>query len=198
MGKFQSGKCLALGKERQPRQRNTGIRFDNRLICQPNITHLPRRADNQSVQSPIGNQQIRPVSHNKGPCAALPGQAHKDHQLLPILRAGQPPGRATNAEGCESVHRHIPLHGQIRQIVPDDFVQLFIPSHILLLQIRFFFPSSAAPIIPAAEPSSALTIRVRRSGSQGMLCWATIRRTGNSSCSSCSLLTPPPMASVSG
>ena len=53
-------------------------------------------------------------------------------------------------------------------------------------------------MIPALLPNWALTIRVRLSRLQGMLSCSTNRRRGSSSCSSLSLLTPPPMASVSG
>ena len=149
VGKFQPGQARLLGVHRQAAEQDAGVGLQGHVVQAADARHAFRRFDDQGVQPPVRHQQIGAPAQQKRPDAALLRQAQQDHQLLPALRKGHAPGGAADAEGGVAAHGHVPLHRHIRQVIPDLFVQTFIPLHSDLPYIRFFFPSRAAPMIPA-------------------------------------------------
>ena len=98
------------------------------------------------------------------------------------------------------LQQRIRFHHQFRQLRFYFFIKMLIPEHTgsSYYIVRFFRPSRAAPMIPASLPSCALAMCVILSWLQGIVSRATCRCIGCSRYSSASLLTPPPMAKVSG
>ena len=204
VGKFQTRQSPLAGKVRHTGKGGAchGKHF---LFCGNTVVNRCFDAihfccvDHQAIQPRIGDQQIRAVADYQHLRAALLGKIDQHHHLFAVYRKGHTLCRTADTKRGMLRHRHILLIGQVGQMIRYFFIQTLIPEHFFLShQMRFFFPSSAAPMMPARVPSSAFTTLVILSRLQGMLSCSARRCSGINSCSSASLLTPPPIASVSG
>ena len=149
VGKFQPRQPRLLGIYRQTAQQHTGVGLQGHIVQTADAGHALRRFDDQGVQPPVRHQQVGAPAQQKRLHAAFLRQPQQDHQLLPAFRKGHAPGRTADAEGGVAAHGHVMLHRHVRQVIPELFIQSFIPLHSVLPHIRFFLPSSAAPMMPA-------------------------------------------------
>ena len=128
VGKFQPRQALLAGEVGHTGQRRACVGSDAACVAQADACHVAG-IDDQAIHLAIREQHVGAVAQQKRTCAALVGKVQQKHQLLGILGKGHSPSRTADAERGVLRQRFLRLNGQVRQIVPQFFVQLLIPTH---------------------------------------------------------------------
>ena len=106
VGKFQARQALFAGKVRQPGQRYPRFRCqDFRLIPFLQTVQTRGGIDDQTVQTRVRRQKIRPVADDKGPRPARPGVVQQQHHLLAAGGERHPLRGAAHPKRGVAAHR---------------------------------------------------------------------------------------------
>ena len=121
------------------------------LVQKPHAGHLPAVLMTSGSSPLVVHQQIGATAQTNGRAAALSARPMRITSCSRFSGKAHAPGGAADAEGGVAAHGHLLLQGHIRQILPHFSSSCSYQGigTSYFRNFRFFFPSRAAPMIPA-------------------------------------------------
>ena len=163
-GKLQPLQFVLLGEGGQARQAHPALGVDGAVRQQKQLLQLLSADEKQLLQPLVREEDVGAVAQDEGRQLMLFQQIADARQTRHILRHGQGPGRAADAEGAVTRQGLVLQKGQARQRsldFPDGKFQIF---H-MILQIPICFLSGH---VPDKKHLSALQCASRASARRGL------------------------------